>query len=245
MPEARRVAIPITYHTQYGTVPIGTIFHGLPLEEKHLPVLTYEGYKFIGWYYDEAFTQEAKVGDIASSHFYLYAKWVEVPTVKSKMTAIADEIRELSGTTGTMGLDAMADHIGEANTEVSSQSDLIAQIKSTVDSLPEANSGGVGYDTCTVNITAPLSMGRVAYLTVNADGELEPIIITTSATSYSFTCVCNSFVAISISPEWSYNLTNADYLGWIYSSFCRTFVITASSGETATITFRQDAGGAE
>lgn len=49
-------------------------------------------------------------------------------SVNSKMTAIADEIRELSGTTGAMGLDAMATHIGEANTDVATQTELLAQI---------------------------------------------------------------------------------------------------------------------
>ena len=136
MPEARiKTATSIMYHTQYGTAPSSTVgYDGFPLEEKHLPVLTYEGYKFIGWYYDEAFTQEAKVGDIVDSYnFYLYAKWVEVPTVKSKMTAIADEIRTLSGTTSSLGLDAMATHVGEANDEISSQVELLAQVISALD----------------------------------------------------------------------------------------------------------------
>lgn len=54
-------------------------------------------------------------------------------SVKAKMTAIADEIRELSGTSGAMGLDAMATNLGDANTEVSGQADLIAQIASALD----------------------------------------------------------------------------------------------------------------
>lgn len=49
-------------------------------------------------------------------------------SVNSKMTAIADEIRILSGTTGTMGLDAMATNISDVNSEINSQADLIAQI---------------------------------------------------------------------------------------------------------------------
>lgn len=49
-------------------------------------------------------------------------------SVNSKMTAIADEIRELSGTTELMGLDAMATHAGEANTDVATQTELLAQI---------------------------------------------------------------------------------------------------------------------
>lgn len=63
-------------------------------------------------------------------------------SVNSKMTAIADEVRELSGTTGAMGLDAMANILHTENTSfnnnLSTQDDLITQIKNVVDSLPEA-----------------------------------------------------------------------------------------------------------
>jgi hypothetical protein len=54
-------------------------------------------------------------------------------SVNEKMTAIADEIRELSGTTDAMGLDAMANHIYEANSEISDQKDLIADIVSALE----------------------------------------------------------------------------------------------------------------
>ena len=49
-------------------------------------------------------------------------------TVDSKMTAIADEIRILSGTTDSMGLDLMASHVGDANNNIDIESDLILQI---------------------------------------------------------------------------------------------------------------------
>lgn len=39
-------------------------------------------------------------------------------SVNVKLTAIADEIRTLTGTTGTMGLDAMAVHLGDVNDDV-------------------------------------------------------------------------------------------------------------------------------
>ena len=41
-------------------------------------------------------------------------------SVNSKMTAIADEIRELSGATDKLSLDTMATSLGEANDEVDS-----------------------------------------------------------------------------------------------------------------------------
>lgn len=53
-------------------------------------------------------------------------------SVNEKMTAIADEIRELSGTSEAMGLDAMATNLDDANTAVVSQSDLIMQIAETL-----------------------------------------------------------------------------------------------------------------
>lgn len=54
-------------------------------------------------------------------------------SVNSKMTAIADPIRTLSGETGKMGLDAMAGHLGDAVAEVSEQYSLIAQIKTALE----------------------------------------------------------------------------------------------------------------
>lgn len=54
-------------------------------------------------------------------------------SVKTKMTAIANKIRELLGTTDVMGLDTMATNLGEANTEVSNQAELIAQIASALE----------------------------------------------------------------------------------------------------------------
>lgn len=54
-------------------------------------------------------------------------------SVNSKMTAIADPIRTLSGETGKMGLDAMAGHLGDTVAEVSEQHSLIAQIKTALE----------------------------------------------------------------------------------------------------------------
>ena len=62
-------------------------------------------------------------------------------SVKAKMTAINDEIRTLSGTTGVMGLDAMAANVRDANNEVVGQADLIAQIKAA---LENKMNGGAG-----------------------------------------------------------------------------------------------------
>ena len=48
-------------------------------------------------------------------------------SVNSKMTAIADPIRELTGESGTMGLDAMASNLNEVTEEVDVQNELMQQ----------------------------------------------------------------------------------------------------------------------
>lgn len=47
--------------------------------------------------------------------------------LNSKMEAIADEVRELSGNTDKMGLDAIAENVNEGNAEIALQKELIEQ----------------------------------------------------------------------------------------------------------------------
>ena len=68
-------------------------------------------------------------------------------SVNSKMTAIANPIRTLAGKTGKMGLDAMADNLDNAVTEVDEQAALIQQIKDTL--ANKAAGGGVELPTLT------------------------------------------------------------------------------------------------
>lgn len=63
-------------------------------------------------------------------------------TVDSKMTALADEIRELSGTTTLKGIDAMTSDIDAANAEIAEQAVLLEQIATALEGKA-AGDGGV------------------------------------------------------------------------------------------------------
>ena len=49
-------------------------------------------------------------------------------SVNSKLTALANEVRELSGTTTSKSLDTMISDVSAANSEIAAQTELISQI---------------------------------------------------------------------------------------------------------------------
>lgn len=59
-------------------------------------------------------------------------------TVNEKMTALADEIRELSGTTTSKSIDAMTTDVDVANAEIAEQAELLEQIATAL----EGKAGG-------------------------------------------------------------------------------------------------------
>ena len=62
-------------------------------------------------------------------------------SINDSMTALADEIREISGETQFLGIDDMREEIAQANDEVDIQANLINQLISMANNLPEAGSG--------------------------------------------------------------------------------------------------------
>lgn len=75
----------ITYNIAYvinghGTQPASV--KGVTALPSKLPILIEEGYLFIGWYYDDDLSKQAKANDVIDSNVILYAKWEQegVPT---------------------------------------------------------------------------------------------------------------------------------------------------------------------
>lgn len=132
-------------------------------------------------------------------------------SVNSKMTAIADEIRTLSGTTGTMGLDAMASNVSTANDEVNSQTDLIAQITTALEGKAGGSgSGDASVETCTVNISCFNEITALAYTTYE-NGE---IVANGDNSFYQKSCTLNNVVCGSaIFVTNVYNMNGASVSG--------------------------------
>lgn len=75
-------------------------------------------------------------------------------TFSDKMTAINNEIRTMTNTTAPLGLDAMKEHLADANEEISEQDALVEQLISSMSgkSVPGGGSGGAGVETCTLKV---------------------------------------------------------------------------------------------
>lgn len=78
----------------------------------------------------------------------------------SVLTALADEVRELSGETQALGFSKMTEYIADANDEVDSQAATIAEISALLDGKGVLG-GGTEIETCTVIITGDLTIGFV------------------------------------------------------------------------------------
>ena len=171
-------------------------------------------------------------------------------SVNTKMTAIADEIRTLSGTTEAMGLDAMATNVGNANSEVDNQADLISQIVTALEGKAVGGPGG-NIETCAVTIELhPTGGGQANYaVTRYIDGEI--VLYTfngTSPVNITFTdIVCGSMIVTVINWHIRYRqITGAveDLLPNTYwgSSILSTCLFRAptNSGGSGTILLRDD-----
>lgn len=86
------------------------------------------------------------------------------------LTAIADKIRVLSDTEDAMSLSTMKSHIEEANIDVATQADLIAQITSALEGKAAGGSGGSSgvAEPCTIYLSDSFDF-RIYYSCISSD----------------------------------------------------------------------------
>lgn len=135
----------ITYITDHGIQPppIEYDLYYNALTEAQLPILSEDGFVFLGWYLSNNYDPSTKVEvgqwiNITTGYIYLYAYWMENDKFLIQgdtLVSIADKIRVLSGTTGTMSLDTMKTHVDDANNVIDSQADTISQITEVLNNI--------------------------------------------------------------------------------------------------------------
>ena len=164
---------------------------------------------------------------------------------ETTLSSLADEIRVLSGTEDTLTPSQMTSNVQSANDEVSTQTtqiasnaDLIAQIKTAL----EGKAGGsASVETCTVVIDFSAMVNSAVYnATIFSDNQFNATAgeLTSSVSSATLeNVVCGSCIYITYSgytlPR--YNFNGLERFWWVTStSFA--LKVTAAAGEIATIT---------
>ena len=160
------------------------------------------------------------------------------------LTDIADEVRALSGATGTMSPNNMISNLGDANTEVASQSALISEIISaleekagasvevkTVSVKPSSNSTSISFTGLTkepkmfaISPTAQITLGTTRYVTsVMYDGSK-------THGTYGYR-----------SGSTAYSYYSASYFTWTYSNGTLTVKTNSSTNGgnfTSSVTYQ-------
>lgn len=122
-------------------------------------------------------------------------------TVGTKMKAIADEIRVLSGATDTLSLTEMATHVNTANTDIAEMENLIAELEEALDgkSVPGEEPS---VETCTVEI---LSLGKDWVVHYSGVDGLHPITFSGNYDSVYLEVVKNTLLTVETIVDYNCN----------------------------------------
>lgn len=174
----------------------------------------------------------------------------QVLVTDTYLTGIADAIRDTTGDTATMKPSAMvtaaegiATEVSTQTTQIASNADLIAQIKTALEGKAGGSGSDASVETCTVVIDCSIAYISFSIATTFSDGIIGADIRGMQFYGSGYkgvvtieNVICGSPVAIITSglaiPGWT--LSNAEEAGG--TNYCSGFKITAGAGETATIT---------
>ena len=155
----------------------------------------------------------------------------------SLLTAQADEIRTLNGTTATMNPSQMTTALQSANAEVAEQEQKIIEITEMLQGKAMGGGSGTSVETCTVTIECNPEIQIVAFTTVDESGAIK---WATTNSNGTYTCVCNSVVCIVHTNEpMTQTVTNCELI-YSRTASLRLFVLVglqAGAGENATYSF--------
>lgn len=99
-------------------------------------------------------------------------------SINSTMTALADEVRELSGKTGKLTLENMTDEVASGNGTISDQTALIAQISQALEGKAAGGGGSVGEFTKYAKVTAK-PKSTVSFVIANPLGGKAKLVFVT------------------------------------------------------------------
>lgn len=100
---------------------------------------------------------------------------IKILTNKEEITPIADEIRQLNGTTELMDLNTMTNSLDEVNNKINIQATKLDELK-TILAGKASGGGGGGVETCTVTITLGSGLGSAANLMAYTTSYLDGVI---------------------------------------------------------------------